>query len=57
MARGVIKRLILDRVFLDGAKIAAARRIWAWMYLIPVRKDMDNLSRRGGHGGRRLAVL
>jgi len=30
--RGVIKRLILDRGFLDGAKIGRCKKDLAWMY-------------------------
>jgi len=39
--RGVIKRLILDRGFLDGAKIGRCKKDLGMDVLIPVRKDMD----------------
>jgi hypothetical protein len=39
--RGVIKRLILDRGFLDGAKIGRCKKDLSMDVLIPVRKDMD----------------
>jgi hypothetical protein len=39
--RGVMKRLILDRGFLDGEKIGHCKRDLAIEVLIPVRRDMD----------------
>jgi hypothetical protein len=39
--RGVIKRLILDRGFLDGAQIGRCKREWGINVLIPVRSNMD----------------
>lgn len=38
---GVMKRLILDRGFLDGAKIGRCKKELGIEVLIPVRKDMD----------------
>jgi hypothetical protein len=38
---GVMKRLILDRGFLDGAKIGRCKKDLGIEVLIPVRKDMD----------------
>src|SRR5436309_1584708 len=40
--RRVIKRLILDRGFLDGAKIGRCKKDLSMDVLIPVRKDMDS---------------
>lgn len=39
--RGVMKRLILDRGFLDGEKIGHCKRDLGIDVLIPVRRDMD----------------
>ena len=39
--RGVLKRLILDRGFLDGEKIGHCKRDLGMDVLIPARKDMD----------------
>jgi len=39
--RGVLKRLILDRGFVDGAKIGHCKRDLGIDVLIPARKDMD----------------
>jgi len=39
--RGVMKRLILDRGFLDGAQIGRCKREWGINVLIPVRSNMD----------------
>ncbi|MDX1401747.1 MAG: transposase [Kiloniellales bacterium] len=39
--RGVIKRLILDRGFLDGPHIGRCKRDWGMDVLIPARRNMD----------------
>jgi hypothetical protein len=39
--RGVMKRLILDRGFLDGAQIGRCKQEWGINVLIPVRQNMD----------------
>lgn len=39
--RGVLKRLILDRGFLDGAQIGRCKKEWGIDVLIPARRDMD----------------
>jgi hypothetical protein len=39
--RGVMKRLILDRGFLDGAQIGRCKQEWGINVLIPARKNMD----------------
>jgi hypothetical protein len=39
--RGVMKRLILDRGFLDGAQIGRCKRDWGIDVLIPVRHNME----------------
>ncbi len=39
--RGVMKRLILDRGFLDGAQIGRCKQEWGINILIPVRQNMD----------------
>jgi Transposase DDE domain len=39
--RGVMKRLILDRGFVDGEKIGQCKKEWGIDVLIPARKDMD----------------
>jgi len=39
--RGVMKRLILDRGFLDGAQIGRCKQEWGIHVLIPTRKNMD----------------
>ncbi|MBZ5564748.1 MAG: hypothetical protein LAP13_20295, partial [Acidobacteriia bacterium] len=39
--RGVMKRLILDRGFLEGAEIGRCKKDYGIDVLIPVRKDMD----------------
>jgi hypothetical protein len=39
--RGVMKRLILDRGFLDGAQIGRCKREWGINVLIPARSNMD----------------
>jgi hypothetical protein len=39
--RGIMKRLILDRGFLDGAQIGRCKREWGIHVLIPARKNMD----------------
>jgi hypothetical protein len=39
--RGVMKRLILDRGFLDGAQIGRCKREWGIHVLIPARSNMD----------------
>jgi hypothetical protein len=41
VGRGVVKRLILDRGFLDGAEIGRCKNDYGIDVLIPVRKDMD----------------
>jgi hypothetical protein len=41
VGRGVVKRLILDRGFLDGAAIGHCKKDYGIDVLIPVRKDMD----------------
>ena len=38
---GVIKWLMLDRGFIDGAKISRCKQAWDINVVIPVRKDMD----------------
>ena len=38
---GVIKWLILDRGFIDGARISRCKTQWGIEVVIPVRKDMD----------------
>lgn len=39
--RGVLKRLILDRGFLDGPQIGRCKQEWGMDVLIPARRDMD----------------
>jgi hypothetical protein len=39
--RGVLKRLILDRGFLDGAQIGRCKQEWGINVLIPARQNMD----------------
>ena len=39
--KGVIKKLILDRGFLDGPSIGRCKQDWGIDVLIPARKDMD----------------
>jgi hypothetical protein len=39
--RGVMKRLILDRGFLDGAQIGRCKQLWGIDVLIPLRKNME----------------
>jgi hypothetical protein len=39
--RGVMKRLIVDRGFLDGAKIGRCKQEWGIQVLIPVRRNME----------------
>jgi hypothetical protein len=39
--RGVMKRLILDRGFLDGAQIGRCKQEWGVHVLIPARHNMD----------------
>ena len=39
--RGVMKRLILDRGFLDGAAIGRCKREWGIDVLIPAKSNMD----------------
>jgi len=39
--RGVMKRLILDRGFLDGAQIGRCKQEWGINVLIPARQNMD----------------
>lgn len=39
--RGVMKRLILDRGFLDGAAIARCHQEWGIRVLIPARRNQD----------------
>jgi hypothetical protein len=39
--KGVIKKLILDRGFLDGPNIGRCRQKWGIDVLIPARRDMD----------------
>jgi hypothetical protein len=39
--RGVMKRLILDRGFLDGAQIGHCKQEWGINILIPARQNMD----------------
>lgn len=41
LGAGVIRRLLLDRGFIDGEKIAHCKRKLGIDVLIPVRKDMD----------------
>jgi hypothetical protein len=41
VGRGVVKRLILDRGFLNGAEIGRCKKDYGIDVLIPVRKDMD----------------
>ena len=41
VGRGVVKRLILDRGFLDGAEIGRCKKDYGIDVLIPVRKGMD----------------
>jgi hypothetical protein len=41
LGKGVMKRLILDRGFLDGARIAECKRKHKIDVLIPVRRNMD----------------
>jgi len=38
---GVIKWLMLDRGFIDGAKISRCKQAWGIDVVIPVRRDMD----------------
>ena len=39
--RGLMKRLIVDRGFLDGAQIGRCKREWGIHVLIPVRSNME----------------
>ena len=39
--RGVLKRLIVDRGFLDGAQIGRCKQEWGIDVLIPARRNMD----------------
>jgi len=39
--KGTIKKLILDRGFLDGLKIGRCKQEWGIDVLIPARRDMD----------------
>jgi hypothetical protein len=39
--RGIMKRLILDRGFLDGGQIGRCKQEWGIDVLIPARKNMD----------------
>jgi hypothetical protein len=39
--RGVMKRLIVDRGFLDGVQIGRCKREWSIDVLIPVRRNME----------------
>ena len=39
--RGVMKRLILDRGFVDGAQIGRCKQQWGINILIPARQNMD----------------
>ena len=39
--RGVMKRLILDRGFLDGAQIGRCKQAWGINVLIPARQNME----------------
>jgi hypothetical protein len=39
--RGIMKRLILDRGFLDGTQIGRCKQEWGINVLIPARKNMD----------------
>ncbi len=39
--RGVMKRLIVDRGFLDGAQIGRCKQEWGIEVLIPVRRNME----------------
>lgn len=39
--RGVLKRLIVDRGFLDGAQIGRSKQEWGVEVLIPARRNMD----------------
>ncbi|HAM49323.1 MAG TPA: hypothetical protein DCP92_00975 [Nitrospiraceae bacterium] len=39
--KGIIKKLILDRGFLDGPNIGRCKQDWGIDVLIPARKDMD----------------
>jgi hypothetical protein len=39
--RGVIRRLIVDRGFLDGAQIGRCKQQWGIDVLIPARRNMD----------------
>ena len=41
LGKGVMKRLILDRGFLDGKSISACKKDYGIDVLIPVRRDMD----------------
>jgi len=41
MGKGVMKRLILDRAFLDGKAISICKKDYDIDTLIPVRRDMD----------------
>jgi hypothetical protein len=41
MGKGVMKRLILDRGFLDGKAISICKKDYGIDILIPVRRDMD----------------
>jgi hypothetical protein len=39
--RGVMKRLIVDRGFLDGAALGCAKQTWGIEVLIPARRNME----------------
>ena len=41
MGKGVMKRLILDRGFLDGKSISNCKKDYSIDVLIPVRRNMD----------------
>ena len=38
---GVIKWLILDRAFIDGARISRCKQAWGIDVVLPIRKDLD----------------
>jgi hypothetical protein len=41
VGKGVMKRLILDRGFIDGAAIAKCKQVYQIDVLIPLRRDLD----------------
>ena len=41
VGKGVMKRLILDRGFLDGEAVSICKKEYGIDFLIPIRRNMD----------------